>query len=213
MYTPSAGTHHCVLGVMLDIFWRVNDPVKHHNQFRITQCSDLAGLQQWCRSAVCAAATLATAPAAEAADPALTVASGWDDQSGSLECTSSAVPDACMHTSNVDPGFSGNPASMDVPQHEDGLAGLASVNAPQHMDELLEFAIELFGIAPGDEDPSASLSLEGTTVTVQSAPSQSAPSQSAPSQSAPSAKRVRSDSFGQDSSSQPTVSLTCRNNL
>ncbi|KAL0046185.1 hypothetical protein WJX82_005176 [Trebouxia sp. C0006] len=26
MYTPSAGTHHCVLGVMLDIFWRVNNP-------------------------------------------------------------------------------------------------------------------------------------------------------------------------------------------
>ena len=199
MFTPSAGTHHCVLGVMLDIFWRVGDPIKHHNQFRVTQFSDLDGLQQWCRSAVSAAAAMATAPAAEAADPPLTPAAVWDCQSGSPECAGSAVPDACMHRSNVDPGFSGNLASVDVPQHE---------------VEFAEFASEMLKILRENDDPSASLSHEGASVTVQSAPSDSAPSQSAPSNSAPSnsaptAKRARSDSSGPDSSSQPIVSLTC----
>ena len=198
MFTPSAGTHHCVLGVMLDIFLRVDDPIKHHNQFRVTQCSDLDGLQQWCRSAVSAAAAMATAPAAEAADPPLTPAAVWDCQSGSPECAGSTVPDACMHRSNVDPGFSGNPASVDVPQHE---------------VEFAEFASEMLNILRENDDPSESLSHEGASVTVQSAPSQSAPSNSAPSNSAPTAKRARSDSSGSDSSSQPTASLTCHNNL
>ncbi len=179
---------HCVLGVLLDIFWRVSDPVKHHNQFRITQCSDLDGLQQWCRSAVFAAATLATAPAAEAADPPLTAATGWDCHSGSLECAGSAVPEACMHTSDVDPGLSGN---------------FASVDAAQHVDELADLAIMMFDIMPDDGEASASLSHEGASVTVQSAPSRSAPT----------AKRVRSDCSDPDSSSQPTVSLACHTDL
>ena len=227
MSTTSAGTHRCVLGMKLDIFWRVQDPVKHHNQFRVTQCSDLHGLQQWCRSvkhhnqfrvtqcsdlhglqqwcrsAVFAAATLATAPAAEAADAPLTVATGWDCQSGSLECTGSAVPEACMHVPNVAPGLTGNLAPVDVPQHE---------------DELEDFASMMFEFMPGNDDPSSSLSREGALVTVQSAPSNSAPSDSAPSNSAPSnstptAKRVRSDVSGPDSSSQPVVSLACHTNL
>ncbi len=188
MSTPSAGTHHCVLGVMLDIFWRVHDPVKHHNQFRITQCSDLHGLQQWCRSAVFAAPTLATAPAAEAADPPLTAATVWDCHSGSLECAGSAFPEACMHRFAADPGRSGK---------------RASVNAPQHEDELADFAIEMFDIMPGDDDPSASLSHESASVTVQSAPSNSAPT----------AKRIRSDCYGPESPSQPTVSVACHTDL
>ncbi len=190
MFSPSAGTHHCVLGVMLDVFWRVNDPVRHHNQFRITKCSDLAGLRQWCRSAVFAAATLAAAPAAEAADPPLTAATGWDCQSGSLECADTAGPEAAMHMSNVDPGFNGNPASANAPQHEQELADLASM---------------WLDIMPGDDDPCALLSHDGASVTVQSAPSDSAPSDSTPA-----AKRVRSYSSGPDSSSQPTVSLACQ---
>ena len=185
MFTPSAGTHHCVLGVMLDIFWRVHDPVKHHNQFRLTRCSDLDGLQQWCRSAGFAAAASATAPAAEAADPPLTVATGWDCHSGSLECAGSAVPEACMHTQNVDPGLS------------------ASVHAPQHEGKLADLAMMFFDGMPGDDEPSASLSHEGASGTVHSVPSNSAPT----------AKRFRSDSSGPDSSSQPTVSLACRNNI
>ena len=193
---------------MLDIFWRVEDTIKHHNQFRVTQCSDLDGLQQWCRSAVSAAAAMATAPAAEAADPPLTPAAVWDCQSASPDCAGSAVPDACMHRSNVDPGFSENPASVGVPQHE---------------VEFTEFASEKLKILQENGDPSASLSHEGASVTVQSAPSDSAPSQSAPSQSAPSksapsdsaptAKRVRSYSSGPESPSQPTVSLACHANL
>ncbi|DBA73844.1 TPA: hypothetical protein ACH3X2_009592 [Trebouxia sp. C0005] len=180
MTTRSAGTYHCLLGVKLDIFWRVDDPVKYHNQFRITKCNDLHELQQWCRSAVFAAATLATAPAAEAEDPPLTVATGWNCHSGSLECAGSAVPEACMHISNADPGPIGD---------------LASANAVQHEDELADFAAEMFGIMPGDDDPSASLNLEGASATVQSAPSISAPT----------AKRIRSNSFGPESPSQPTV--------
>ena len=204
MSTPSAGTHHCVLGMKLDIFWRVQDPVKHHNQFRITQCSDLDGLRQWCRSAVFAAATLATAPAAnplqapEAADAPLIVATGWDCQSGLLDCAGSAVPEACMHVPNVAPGLSGNLAPVDVPQRE---------------DELEEFASMMFEFMPGNEDPSSSLSHDSALVTVQSAPSNSAPSDSAPSNSTPTAKRVRSDVSGPDSSSQPVVSLACHTNL
>ena len=196
MSTTSAGTHHCVLGMKLDIFWRVHDPVKHHNQFRITECSDLHGLQQWCRSAVFAAATLATAPAAEAADAPLTVATGWDCQSGSLECAGFAVPEACMHIPNVAPGLTGSLAPVDVPQHE---------------DELEDFASMMFEFMPGNDDPSSSLSRESALV--QSAPSNSAPSDSAPSNSTPTAKRVRSDVSGPDSSSQPIVSLVCHTNL
>ena len=188
MTTRSAGTYHCLLGVKLDIFWRVDDPVKYHNQFRITKCNDLHELQQWCRSAVFAAATLATAPAAEAEDPPLTVATGWNCHSGSLECAGSAVPEACMHISNADPGPIGD---------------LASANAVQHEDELADFAAEMFGIMPGDDDPSASLNLEGASATVQSAPSISAPT----------AKRIRSNSFGPESPSQPTVSLACHDSL
>ncbi|KAL0023505.1 hypothetical protein WJX79_004283 [Trebouxia sp. C0005] len=40
------------------------------------------------------------------------------------------------------------------------IGDLASANAVQHEDELADFAAEMFGIMPGDDDPSASLNLE-----------------------------------------------------
>ncbi|KAL0022546.1 hypothetical protein WJX77_001276 [Trebouxia sp. C0004] len=170
MFTPSAGTHHCVLKVKLDIFWRVHDPVKRHIQIRITQCSDLHVLQHWCRAAVVAAAL---APA-EAVDPPLTAATGWHYHSGSLECAGSAGSPACI--SDVGPGLNGNFASVNVPQHEDALEDLASM---------------MYDIMPA----TASLSREGASITVQSAPPPSAPT----------TKRVRNDSSGPGSPSQPTV--------
>ncbi len=68
-----------------------------------------------------------------------------------------------MHMSSVDPGFNGNPASANAPQHEQEVADLASM---------------WLDIMPGDDDPCALLSHEGASVTVQSAPSDSAPSDS-----------------------------------
>ncbi|KAL3131443.1 hypothetical protein ABBQ38_007755 [Trebouxia sp. C0009 RCD-2024] len=57
-FTPGAGSFRVELKVQWDIYTWEGVQSSQYNHFRVDKCSNLAGFQQWCKGAVCAAAAL-----------------------------------------------------------------------------------------------------------------------------------------------------------